>query len=471
MDLNGYRMAVGLETHVELATEAKLFCGCKPAFGTAPNTACCPVCLGLPGGLPRLNKQAVLLAVKAGLALHCDISLQSAMARKNYMYPDLPKAYQISQAERPLCTNGFFELPSGKQIRIARIHLEEDAGKLVYAEDGLYMDYNRCGVPLIEIVTEPDFSSPEEVQSYLEELQILLRYLGVSDCRIQEGSMRCDVNVSVCAEGDTRLGVRTELKNMSSFADIGRAVAYEAGRQAAVKRAGGVVLQQTRRYDSAKKETVFMRRKENSQDYRYFQEPDLLPVCLTKAQLAQVQAALPELPAEKRRRYRAMGLAEQDIRQLTKYQAVAAFFEEAAQGLANPALAANFMVTRLFSAFATEAEKEAFGLPFTAKTFGALLGQVEAGRLTKNQAKTAIAGLLRGEPMEAVLQNSPPAGDTLQTVCKTVLYEQKKAVSDYKKGKINAIQALIGQVMRKTGGNANAAEAEALLRNMLQEEE
>ena len=263
-----YQMVSGFETHVELSTATKIFCGCSTKFGAAPNTHCCPVCIGQPGALPVLNKKVVEYAIRAGLATHCTINTVTHLDRKNYCYPDLPKAYQISQYDKPLCEHGYVELESGKRIRITRIHIEEDAGKLVHERGHTFIDYNRGGVPLIEIVSEPDISSPQEAREYVEKLQLIMRYIGVSDCRMQEGSLRCDVNISLKREGDTRPGTRTEIKNMNSLNFIERAMEYEAARQAEILDGGGKVEQATLRYDETTGETYVMRTKEDAQDYR-----------------------------------------------------------------------------------------------------------------------------------------------------------------------------------------------------------
>ena len=322
-----YRMVSGFETHVELATNTKIFCGCSTKFGASPNTHCCPVCTGQPGALPVLNKKVVEFAIRAGLATHCTINTTTHLDRKNYCYPDLPKAYQISQFDKPLCEHGYVELESGKKIRLTRIHIEEDAGKLVHERGYTFIDYNRGGVPLIEIVSEPDISSPEEAREYVEKLQLIMRYIGVSDCKMQEGSMRCDVNISLQREGSSVLGTRTEIKNMNSLSFIEKAMAYEAKRQEEVLSSGGEVEQATLRFDEATGETYVMRTKEDAQDYRYFPEPDLLTVKIPQAEVDKIAASLPELPLEKLRRYTgALGISVLSARLLYKYKAVCDFF-------------------------------------------------------------------------------------------------------------------------------------------------
>ena len=322
---------IGLETHVELATQTKIFCSCTTAFGGAPNTHCCPVCTGMPGTLPVLNEKVLEFAVKAGLALNCQISRKSRFDRKNYFYPDLPKAYQISQLYLPICHDGAVDIGGGKTIRIHELHMEEDAGKLVHDPwtDQTCCDYNRCGVPLIEIVTEPDFRSAEEVIAYLEKLKETLQYLGVSDCKMQEGSLRCDVNLSVRPAGSEEFGTRTEMKNLSSFKAIARAIVYEAKRQIELLEEGKRVVQETRRWDENKDATYAMRSKENAQDYRYFPEPDLPPLELSEEYIDALRAAQPELAQAKRERYqREWGLPVYDTEMITSQKALADFFEE-----------------------------------------------------------------------------------------------------------------------------------------------
>ncbi len=288
-----YEIVCGIETHIELATRTKIFCGCTTEFGGEPNTHCCPVCTGQPGALPVLNQKVVEYAIKAGLALNCKINTKSHMDRKNYVYPDLPKAYQISQYDEPLCEKGYIELDSGKRIGIARIHIEEDAGKLIHEKGYTFIDYNRSGVPLIEIVSEPDISSAEEAKEYAEKLQLIMRYIGISDCKMQEGSMRCDVNLSLRKPGDSSLGVRTEIKNINSLSFIQKAVMAEAERQADILDAGGTVVQQTMRYDEATNTVTPMRDKENSEDYRYFPDPDILRFSIDEEKIEEIRKSLP----------------------------------------------------------------------------------------------------------------------------------------------------------------------------------
>jgi aspartyl-tRNA(Asn)/glutamyl-tRNA(Gln) amidotransferase subunit B len=327
-----YETVIGLEVHVELATATKIFCGCENKFGGEPNTHCCPVCTGMPGVLPVLNEKVVEYAVKAGLALNCKIANFSKMDRKGYYYPDLPKAYQISQFDLPICKDGYVDIEVGGQtrrIRITRIHMEEDAGKLLHdVGAGTAVDYNRSGVPLIEIVTEPDLRSAEEARVFLETLRSIMKYTGVSDCKMQEGSLRCDVNISVREAGSDKLGTRTEMKNLNSFSAVYRAIEAESARQIAELEDGNTILQETRRFDDVKGKSYPMRGKEEAHDYRYFPDPDLVPVTLTDERIEQIRASLPELPDAKKRRYvEELGLSEYDAGVLTAEKGIADFFE------------------------------------------------------------------------------------------------------------------------------------------------
>ena len=363
-----YEMVAGFETHIELATNTKIFCSCTTEFGADSNTHCCPICIGLPGTLPKLNRQVVKYAIMAGLATNCEIANISKMDRKNYCYPDLPKlnrqvvryaimaglatnceiaevakmdrknycypdlpkAYQISEYDKPLCEHGYIELSNGRKIRILRIHIEEDAGKLVHAHGDTYVDYNRGGVPLIEIVTEPDFRSVDEAREYVERLQQIMRAIGVSDCRMQEGSMRCDVNISVRPEGSDELGTRTEIKNMNSINNIAKAMEYEFERQVDVIENGGKVIQETLRYDDATNTTSSMRGKEDANDYRYFRDPDLVTILTSREEVEEIRKTLPELPEAKKARYiKDYDIPEKDAALLTKYRKVSEYFDEA----------------------------------------------------------------------------------------------------------------------------------------------
>lgn len=468
-----YELVAGFETHIELSTKTKIFCGCTTEFGASPNTHCCPVCTGLPGSLPVLNRQAVEYGVMAGLATNCSIARVSKMDRKNYSYPDLPKAYQISQYDRPLCENGYIELSSGKRIRIERIHIEEDAGKLIHGDNKIYVDYNRAGVPLIEIVSAPDIRSVDEAKEYVERLQQLMRYIGISDCRMQEGSMRCDVNISVRKVGDETLGVRTEIKNMNSISNIAKAMEYEYNRQCEVLECGGTVVQETLRFDDATGTTSSMRSKEDAKDYRFFREPDLLSVVLSDGEIEEIRRKIPELPFVKAARYVAdFGISEADAQQLTKYRAVSEFFDKAAEGMKNPKTVANFMIGQMFATFSTEAEKEQFETKVTPAQLRELLTLLEEGRINNNLAKLTFEKMLQtGSSATEFLSAEDLQGmsrEDVDNLCKKALDENPTAVNDYKNGKEKALMALLGFVMRESHGKADAKYATDKLKELLE---
>lgn len=464
-----YEKMAGLETHIELSTATKMFCSCTTAFGGDPNTHCCPICTGQPGSLPRVNREAVRLAVMAGLAVGCRINPLSYFDRKNYTYPDLPKAYQITQYDTPLCENGQIALSNGRQIRIIRIHIEEDAGKLIHEEGRVLIDYNRSGLPLIEVVTAPDFRSAEEIKEYLETLQQRMRAIGVSDCRMQEGSMRTDVNLSVKRMGDDAVPTRTEIKNMNSFSNIVKAVGYEWERQIALLEQGKRVVQETLRYDEATATTQPMRDKENAHDYRYFREPDLPPLAVSDDLIAECKAAIPILPEERLARYRELGITEADARQLSKYNRVADYFEAAATAT-SPRRVAAFILSAVFARM-TEIDKEEGRFPLPAHHLQELAVWVEQGKLTTTQAKTSLDKMMdTGNPVtDCVDESALTALDdaTLTTICRQVIEERPDAVADYKNGKEKALRALLGGVMKATAGRANPQTTEQMLKDLM----
>lgn len=467
-----YELVSGLETHVELSTKTKIFCGCTTEFGSDPNTHCCPVCTGMPGALPKLNRAVVNYAIMAGLATHCKIAPISKMDRKNYVYPDLPKAYQISQFDKPLCENGYIQLDSGRKIRINRIHIEEDAGKLVHQRGDTYVDYNRGGVPLIEVVTEPDIRSIDEAREYVEKLQLIMKYIGVSDCKMQEGSLRCDVNISIRPVGSDKLGTRTEIKNMNSFAFMAKAMQYEFDRQADLLDSGEEVIQETRRYDDANGVTEGMRSKEDAQDYRYFRDPDLVTIVTTPEQVEESKQRLPELPDEKYDRYEnEYGLPPADAALLIKYRRVAEFFDEAVKGLKNAKTVANLILGQVFRRLSTDEEKEACNLSITAEMLHDLAMLMESGKMRMNLAKTTLDKMLdTGKPVKELVSESDLAGvdeNELRKICEQVVKDNPNAVADYRAGKVKAVKALIGGVMKATRGKADATQAEALLIEMI----
>ncbi len=467
-----YELVAGFETHVELATNTKIFCSCTTQFGGEPNTHCCPICIGLPGTLPKLNKRVVEYAIRAGLATHCQIAEIAKMDRKNYCYPDLPKAYQISQYDKPLCEHGYIELSNGRKIRILRIHIEEDAGKLVHSRGSTMVDYNRGGVPLIEIVSEPDIRSPEEAREYVEKLQLIMRYIGVSDCRMQEGSMRCDVNISVRPMGSETLGTRTEIKNMNSITFITKAMEYEYNRQIDLIESGEKVVQETLRYDDVTNTTSGMRGKEDANDYRYFRDPDLVTISVPRSKVAEIADTLPELPAEKLERYvDELGLPEKDAQLLVKYRKVAEYFEKAIEGTKTPKTAANFIIGQIFRTVENEAEKEEFAIKVTAEHLNELIKLIDSGKIRMNIAKTTLDKMLEtGQAPSELLSESDMAGlspEALKALCQQAIDANAKAVADYRSGKEKALKALVGFVMKNSRGQADAAAAESVIKSLL----
>ena len=469
-----WETVIGLETHVELATKTKIFCSCTTEFGGAPNTHCCPVCMGMPGTLPVLNQKVVELAATAGLALGCAITPVSRFDRKNYFYPDLPKAYQISQLYLPIARDGAVDIGGGKTIRIHELHMEEDAGKLVHDPwlDQTLADYNRCGVPLIEIVTEPDFRSAEEVIAYLEKLKETLQYLGVSDCKMQEGSLRCDVNLSVRPAGSTELGTRTEMKNLNSFKAISRAIVYEARRQIELLEEGKRVVQETRRWDENKDATYAMRSKENAQDYRYFPDPDLPPVELSQAYLEGLRAALPELAEAKRARYQGdWGLPAYDAQMITSQKALADFFEALVALGTDPKQGANWIMGEVLGQLSAHG-LEAKDMALTPPTLARLITLVKEGKVNRNTAVKVFEAVFETDgDVDAYIKEHglEQVSDTglVEQVVDQVLSANEKSVADFKAGKEKAFGFLVGQVMRQLKGQASPAVVNQVLRDRL----
>lgn len=458
-----YETVIGLEIHAELATKTKIYCGCKNEFGGEPNTHCCPVCTGMPGSLPVLNKAVVDYAIKAGLAMNCTITQYSKQDRKNYFYPDLPKAYQISQFDLPLCQNGYVDIVvdgKTKRIGITRIHIEEDAGKLIHDDYGdcSIVDYNRCGVPLIEIVSEPDLRSPEEAKIFLETLKSILEYTEVSDCKMQEGSLRCDVNVSLMEEGSNVFGTRCEMKNVNSFSAAYRAMQFEEKRQAEVLNAGGVIEQETRRWDDVHGISTVMRTKEDAHDYRYFPEPDLIPIEISDEWIEEIRKTLPELPEKRRARYVSeYGLPEYDASILTGTKYMADYFDACVKLEKNPKTVSNWMmgdVLRLLN------EKELTEIPFGPEKLADLIGLIEKATISNNAAKKVLAQMFTedAEPMALVeklgLAQVSDEGELLKMI-EEVLKENPQSVADFKAGKNKAMGFLMGQIMKASKGKAN----------------
>ena len=467
-----YELVAGFETHVELATNTKIFCSCTTQFGGEPNTHCCPICIGLPGTLPKLNKRVVEYAIRAGLATNCEIAEISKMDRKNYCYPDLPKAYQISQYDMPLCNHGYIQLSNGRKIRILRIHIEEDAGKLVHSRGSTMVDYNRGGVPLIEIVTEPDFRSVDEAKEYVEKLQLIMRYIGVSDCKMQEGSMRCDVNISVRPEGSEKLGTRTEIKNMNSISFIAKAMEYEYNHQVDLIESGEKVIQETLRYDDVSNTTSSMRGKEDANDYRYFRDPDLVTIHVPKEEVEKIRESLPELPAAKLDRYvEELGLPEKDAQLLVKYRKVAEYFERAIEDTKTPKTAANFIIGQIFRTVENESEKEKFDIKVSAESLNELIKLLDSGKIRMNMAKSTLDKMLEtGKKPSELISDSDMAGlseDMVNDLCRQAIEANPNAVNDYKNGKEKAIKALVGFVMKNSRGKADAVAAEEKIKSMI----
>ena len=456
-----WEIIMGLETHVELSTESKIFCGCSTSFGADPNRQCCPVCMGLPGALPVLNEKVVEYGVKVGVALGCSITPVSRFDRKNYFYPDLPKGYQISQLYAPLCTCGRVEV-AGTTIGIHEIHMEEDAGKLYHdPETGETLcDFNRCGVPLLEIVTEPDFRTPDQVVAYLELLRERLQYLGVSDGKMEEGSLRCDVNLSVRPVGCGTLGTRTEMKNLGSFKAIARAIQYESQRQIALLERGERVVQETRRFDEERGETFSMRSKEEARDYRYFPEPDLPPVVLSQEYIQDIRDHLPELGEEKRKRYaQQYQLPDYDCQMVTSHPALARFFETLIALGTPPKQGTNWIMGEVLGALSARSLSPQ-RLTITPKTLAGLIQLVGEGKLNRNTAVKVFEAVFDtdGDVDEYVAAHGLEQVQDVELVENTVvrvLEENPQSVADWRGGKEKAFGYLVGQTMRKLQGKAD----------------
>lgn len=462
-----YEAVIGLEVHAQLKTKTKIFCGCSTQFGAPPNTHVCPVCLGMPGVLPVLNRKVVEFALMTALATNCRIAHKSRFARKNYFYPDLPKNYQISQYEQPIAEHGFISIPvddgTEKRIGITRIHMEEDAGKSIHdpVRPVSFVDFNRTGVPLLEIVSEPDIRSPKEAGAYLRKLRSILRYLGVSDGNMEEGSFRCDANISIRRKGDTRLGTRTELKNVNSFKFVEKALAYEIERQIDVVESGGVVVQETRLWDEAKNRTSSMRGKEEAHDYRYFPEPDLVPVEVDESWIASVRERLPELPDERQNRFmNDFGLSAYDAEILTAERATADFFDQCMKaGGKNPKAVANWIMGELTALL----NSRGIGIensPIVPSQLAELVGLIEEGVISGKIAKTVFAEMAQsgGSPKKIVEEKGlvqVSDESELEQVIDSVLEENPDEVSAYRAGKTKLMGFFVGQVMKKTKGKAN----------------
>ena len=460
-----YEVIIGLEVHAELATKSKIYCGCSTEFGSDPNTHVCPICTGMPGVLPVLNEKVVEYAVKMGLATNCSIARFSKQDRKNYFYPDLPKAYQTSQYDLPLCYDGHVDFMvdgKPKTVGITRIHIEEDAGKLIhdpYTGDTL-VDLNRCGVPLIEIVSEPDIRSKEEAIEYMQTLKSTLEYLEICDCKMQEGSLRCDVNLSVRKKGETKFGTRTETKNLNSFKAIGRSIEFEIDRQIKELENGGQIYQETRRWDDDKGIGYAMRTKEDAHDYRYFPEPDLAPIVLSDEYVENIKASLPEMPNVRRDRYiNELGLPEYDATQITNSKHMAEFFDKAVAKCGNAKLVSNWIMSDL-SRKLNETEMEITEVKFTAENLGELIELIDKGTISSAIAKKVFEFMYEsGDNPAKIVEEKGLVQITDESAIKeivvSVINENEQSVQDFLNGKDKAVGFIVGQVMKASKGKAN----------------
>ncbi|MCH3913874.1 MAG: Asp-tRNA(Asn)/Glu-tRNA(Gln) amidotransferase subunit GatB [Acidaminococcaceae bacterium] len=478
-----YTTVIGLEVHAELKTKSKAFCSCSTSFGSEPNTHVCPVCLGMPGALPVMNKRVVEFAVRFGLAVNCDIQKYSKFDRKNYFYPDLSKNYQISQFAQPICLGGHLDIQvdgKTKRVGITRIHMEEDAGKLVHSgatintSDSSAVDYNRAGVPLIEIVSEPDMRSAAEARAYMEKLKAYLEYTDVCDCKMQEGSMRCDANISVMPEGAKEFGTRAEIKNLNSFRALEKTIEYEVQRQIQILEDGGHIVQETRTWDDAQGVTFSMRSKEEAHDYRYFPEPDLVPIVLDDAYIDKVRSELPELPdARKARLIKEKGLQEYDAELIVSNKKMADYYAKADKVASDAKVLANWMLGEV-SAYLNNNTVEMDKFPISPEHLGELVNLIKKGVLSNKLAKQVFAEMLKADKAPAELVKSlglEQVSDTgaLQAMVDEVIAANPQSVADFKAGKDRAVGFLVGQIMKKSRGKANPAMVNEMIVKKLKE--
>ncbi len=465
MERDDYEVVIGLEVHCELSTKTKIFCSCSAEFGGEPNTHCCPICMAMPGTLPVLNEKVVEYAVKAGLATNCSIEKNSKNDRKNYFYPDLPKSYQISQFDKPLCYDGYVTIDTEdgeKKIRIERIHIEEDAGKLNHDEygRGSFVDLNRAGVPLIEIVSKPDLRSSEEAEKYLRKIKSIFEYIEVSDCKMEQGSLRADVNVSVRKKGSKEFGTRTETKNMNSFRSIVREIEYEANRQIEELEAGNTITQETLRWDDISGRTFTMRDKEDAEDYRYFPEPDLVSIKLSDEYIENIRESLPELPESRKKRY----LSEYDLTEKAANFVVASkyysnLFEEATNACGNPKTVGNLIMSDI-ARILNEREEEPEDLKFTGKELGELVTLIDKGTISSAIAKKVLEELFNEVKMPSKIIEEKgwvqiSDEGAIKEIVMKILENNPQSIADYKAGKDKALGFLVGQAMKETRGKAN----------------
>ena len=474
-----YSTVCGLEVHTELATKTKIFCSCSTEFGGEPNTHVCEICSGMPGTLPVLNEKVLEFAVRTGLATNCEITMYNKFDRKNYFYPDLPKAYQISQLYLPICRNGYIEINDSinggkKKVRIHEIHMEEDAGKLVHDEwsDCTLVNYNRCGVPLLEIVSEPDIASADEAVEYVQKLREILQFCGVSDCKMQEGSLRADVNVSVMEKGSTEFGTRTEMKNINSFKAIHNAIETESQRQIELIEDGGTVVQETRRWDDSKGYSYAMRSKEDAQDYKYFPDPDLPPVQLTDEYVNNIRESLPELPEAKKERYMSeFGLSEYDTSMICSSVSYVSLFERTVEITKNPKDSANWIMGELMKML-NDTQTLPENMAFDKDSLGEIINMLNGNKISRDSAKKVFKAVFEENvnPAEYVKANNMEmVSDTgaIKPIVEEVIANNPKAVAEYKEGKEKAIGFLIGQAMRALRGKAPASEVTKILKELL----
>lgn len=477
MSTSNYETVIGLEVHVELHTKSKIFCGCSTEFGAPPNSHTCPVCLGHPGVLPVLNRQAVEYAMKAAMALNCRIGDVSKFDRKNYFYPDSPKAYQISQFDQPIGEHGYIDIEVDgvtKRIGITRVHLEEDAGKLTHVDGGYasLVDFNRVGTPLIEIVSEPDISSPEEARAYLEKMRAIMQYCDVSDVKMEEGSMRCDANISLRPRGQKEFGIRAELKNMNSFRGVLRGLEYEEIRQAEILDDGGVVVQETRRWDEAQGKTFSMRGKEEAHDYRYFPDPDLVKIQISQEWKDAVRATIPELPDARKARYASeYGLPEYDAGVITSSKALADLFEESLKFTSDAKSVSNWVMGELLGYLNTNS-LEVSQIKLTGQGLGEMVNLIAQGTISSKIAKTVFKEMLQSGKLpqqiveeQGLVQISDEGA--ILAIVQEVVANNPASVQDYKAGKDKAIGFLVGQVMKQSKGKANPGLVNKLLQDVL----
>ncbi len=469
--MGAYETVIGLEIHVELGTKSKIFCGCSTEFGKKANENTCPVCIGLPGVMPVLNERVVELAIKSGQVLNCKINKVNKTDRKNYFYPDLPKAYQISQFDMPVCSDGYLELGDefqGKKVGITRIHIEEDAGKLIHLEDedATLIDYNRAGVPLVEIVTEPDIRSAEEAHDFLKKLRNILVYSEISDCKMEEGSLRCDANISIRKVGEQVLNTKVEIKNMNSFKEVHKALLKEEKRQLELYRYGEEhkIIQETRRWDAGKGRTVTMRTKEDAHDYRYFPEPDLPPMILEEKYIDTIKTTIPELPMKKMERFiNDYDLSEKDAEVIIDDKSTADFFEELVLKSKDPKESSNWVITEVLRSL-----KEYDDIPVTSQQLSELIKEIKTGSISRNAGKKVFDKMCISDKMpkrviEELGLKQISSEDELEKIVGSILDKNIEAVEDLKNGKDKAFGFLMGQTMKATKGKANPGVVKKLL--------